>query len=137
MESGQSLTRSKVPTNLAVFCRQIERWRQTRRHARPMPERLWRSAARLARQYSVGRVSKLARLDYYTLKGRLEDLVRDGVVPSEKRPAFVELALPPSVAMPECIVELEHPGGGSMRIHIKGGDFPDLAALSRNFWSAD
>lgn len=45
------------------------------------------------------------------------------------------LALRPSV--PECIVELERPGHGRMRIEIKGAPAPDLGELSRSFWSME
>jgi len=135
MGSSKTLTQHDVSSDIGALCRQIEQWRRTRRRGRRMPEPLWRSAARLAGQYSVARISKLARLDYYTLKERGDALVRDSVDGSDKRPAFVELALPPSLPMPECVVELEHPRGGCMRIHIKGGDLPDLAALSRSLWS--
>ena len=41
-----------------------------------MPDPLWWLAARLARQYSVARISRFARLDCYSLKERLETLNR-------------------------------------------------------------
>ncbi len=39
--------------------------------------------------------------------------------------------------MPECIVELEHSDGAKMRIHLKGAEPADLAALSRSFWGVE
>ena len=34
----------------------------------------------------------------------------------------------------ECTLELEDPGGAKLRVHLKGFEAPDLAALSRGFW---
>ena len=137
MESKKSPTPPDVPPEIERLHRKVEQWRRTRRHREAMPEPLWALAANLARQHSVARVSRVARLDYYRLKERLDSLDRDRVAGAEKQPAFVELALPLSAPAPECIVELEHPRGGRMRIHVKGGPVPDLAALSRSFWSAE
>jgi hypothetical protein len=136
MESKKLLAPLIVPAEVQELCRRIEQWRQTRRHREPMPELLWGLAARLARQYSVARIARFARLDYYSLKERLASLDRGGVRP-EKRPAFVEVTLPSSASVSECIVELEHPRGQRMRIHVRGGPAPDLAALSRSFWSKE
>jgi hypothetical protein len=137
MESRKPPAILDVPPEVEDLQRQIEQWRQNRRHREPMPEPLWRLAARLARQYSVARISRYGRLDYYALKQRLESLDAAGVGDPEKIPAFVELALPSNVPIPECTIELEHPRGGRMRIHIKGAGVPDLAALSRSFWGME
>ncbi len=51
--------------------------------------------------------------------------------------AFVELVPPQRACLPECIVELEHPRGAKMRIHLKGVGAPDLTALSRSFWGIE
>jgi len=136
MESKKSLAPSSdIPGDVAGLCHQIQRWRQTQRHRRRMPERLWALAASLAQQHSVARISRLARLDYYALRDRLDALVGEFPAKQEKRPSFIELPMPLCAPSPECIVELEHPRGGRMRIHVKGAPAPDLAALSRSFWS--
>ena len=76
MESNKSLaTSSDIPPDVAEFCRQVELWRQTRTHREPMPEQLWTLATSLARQYTVARISRFARLDYYTLKDRVDGRV--------------------------------------------------------------
>jgi hypothetical protein len=138
MESKKSLSPfSVITSDVADLCRQIERWRQTRRHREPMPGRLWTMAARLARQHTVARIARLARVDYYALRDRLETLVVESTRKQEKRPSFVELPVPPCAPSTECIVELEHPRGGRMRIHVKGTPAPDLVALSRSFWSLE
>jgi hypothetical protein len=44
--------------DLNQLSEQIERWRQTRKRRRPMPEQLWQAAARLSEQSSINQVSK-------------------------------------------------------------------------------
>jgi hypothetical protein len=81
----------------------------------------------------------MLHLDYYSLKRRLD---ADGSLPASRRhsdePAgFVEL--PPSTlpASRECVMELENTRGAKMRVHLRGADVPDLAALSRSFWDRE
>jgi hypothetical protein len=138
MESKKLLTRlPDIPYDVADLCRQIERWRQMRRHREPMPARLWSKAASLAREHTVARIARLARLDYYALRDRLDALEVSSRKKQEQRPSFVELTAPLCAPSVECIVELEHGQGGRMRIHVKGAPAPDLAALSRSFWSLE
>jgi hypothetical protein len=89
-------------------------------------------------------------LDYYSLKKRVEAAGLAGesaeggagrVAGRAPAAGFIELATPasaglPSTSVPECILELEDPRGAKMRIHLKGTSAPDLAALSRSFWSS-
>jgi hypothetical protein len=136
MESNNSLAPSSdIPPDVAEFCRQVELWRQTRTHREPMPEQLWTLATSLARQYTVARVSRFARLHYYTLKERVEGRVGQSTKRKEKQPAFIEVPLPLCAPSTECIVELENPCRGRMRIHVKGAPAMDLIALTRSFWS--
>jgi len=128
--------RSEITPDIADLCEQVVRWRQTRRHRERMPEPLWALAASLARQHTVARIARLARLDYYTLKERLDSPV-DSPANQEGRPAFVELPVSLCAPSAECIIEMEHPRGGRMRIQVKGGATPDFAALSHGFWSRE
>ena len=135
MESKKLIAPPVIPAAFRAVHRQIEQWRKTRRHGEPMPESLWTMAADLAGKHGVARVARLLRLDYYSLKDRHEGLARQRNVRSETKPAFVELALPSPIAVPECTLELENPQGSRMRIHLKGASVPDLVLLSRSFWS--
>jgi hypothetical protein len=69
-------------------------------------------------------------LDYYGLKRRLQSS-------KAAAPTFIELPPPPVADSGECVVEFEDSAGASMRIHLKGYEAPDLAALSHGFWNAD
>ena len=54
--------------------------------------------------------------------------------PEGDSPEFLEI-LPGglSTSRPECMIEFEETDGAKMRIHLQGGDLPDLATLARVF----
>jgi hypothetical protein len=73
--------------------------------------------------------AKALGLDYYALKKRHDQL--DGqAIPNAP---FLTLSPTPSPAS-ECVIELEDGAGASMRMHLKGGEIPDVLALGRSFW---
>jgi hypothetical protein len=143
----------EVPAELERTRRSFERWRQTRRERSPIPRRLWASAVKAAGKYGLSRTAQALRLDYYALKKRVAADACRNASDSKAVATFVELASPASDSMraavsggrslpasgdrPECILELEDPGGAKMRIHVKGVEMPDLVALSRTFWSVE
>jgi len=110
--------------------RKLEQWRQRHRPRVRISEGLWREAAELARTHGVNRTARALRLDYYSLQKRVAAATPSG----ERVPEFVEL-LPGGIPTPrpECLIEIEDPGGAKLRIHLQGGDFPDVAALTRTF----
>ena len=118
------------PAALSRAQRKIEQWRQRRRPRARIPEELWREAAELACAHGINRTARALRLDYYALKKRAAATARSG----ERAPEFVEI-LPGGLPTPrpECTIELEDAGGVKMRIHLQGGDLPDVAALARGF----
>ena len=134
MESSKLPARVVVPSDIQELSRHIEEWRSSRRRRMPMPEPLWTRAANLARQYSVAQVSRFLRLDYYSLKQRLEALHPNRGVPATS-PTFIELRTVAADPVPECTIDLEHPQGRRMRIQVKGAALPDLEALTRTFWA--
>ena len=147
-------------TRLEGTRRRFERWRATCEGRTRIPEALWASAVKAAGKYGVYPTSRALRLDYYSLKKRVEaaglmgESAEGGSRRASGRPSvarsaageirrgeFIELAMPasagpPSTSVPECILELEDPRGAKMRIHLKGTSAPDLAALSRSFWGS-
>jgi hypothetical protein len=112
---------------------QFESWRNTHAHRSRIPETLWASAVKLARQHGLHRTAKALHLDYAKLKA----LVRGNSATKRKEaaaPAFVELL--GADRLPECVVEMENARGKKMRIHLRGVAAPDVALLSRIFWSS-
>ena len=131
-------TTSKLPARLERTRQRFERWRETRKVRSRIPESLWTSAVKMARAYGINRTARVLRVDYYSLKERVESETSSSGVPKKNTSStFVELAAPAITSTCECLLELEDVAGAKMRIHLKGVEVPDLAALSRGFWGVE
>ena len=122
---------ASAPASMERVRRRFERWRNTRTSRRsPIPDALWTAAVTAARRHGLYATSRSLRLDYAVLKKRMHAAAeRVGAA----APTFVELApLPPLTSACDCVIEIEAPGGGRMRVQVKG--VPDLVALSRVMW---
>ncbi len=118
--------------------RRLESWRKTRMPRSRIPEQLWASFVELVRECGLYKTARTLRLDYTCLKNRCKSSEAAGIGrlrTQEPSPAFIELISSSPASCSECIVELEHPRGAKMRIHVKTGTAPDLAALSSSFWT--
>lgn len=134
------------PAWLERLRRRFDRWRQARDGRSRIPEALWASAVKTVGRYGLHPTARALRLDYYSLKRRVDaEGSRDGSGRREAKSAadkigrrgFIELAPVASASSPECILELEHPGGAKMRVQLKGMRAPDPAALIRSFGSLE
>ena len=126
-----------LPARLEGLRRRFERWRRTRQGRSRIPEALWASAVKAAGKYGLAKTARALRLDYNALKKRVETTSSHRVPEEEAVATFLELAPPASGGSRECILELEDPGGAKMRVHLKGVETSDLAALSRSFWGVE
>jgi hypothetical protein len=99
-----------------------------------IPQRLWSLAVKLAAAHGLNRTASVLRLDYYTLKKRVESTNSQA---RSVTPAFVELSPPPLEASRECVIEFEDHSGATMRVHLRGCEVPDVVALGRSFWSGE
>ena len=126
---------SELPGGLEKTRRRFERWRQRRTIGTRIPDSLWAGAVEMAEAYGVCQAARVLRLDYNSLKRRLEEDRADRAHAIKGKPAaaFVELAVPGPAAFGECTVELEDASGAKMRIHLQGVEVPDLVALCRSF----
>lgn len=118
-----------MPAGLEQIRRRFELWRGTRRGRRHIPDSLWTAAARAARQFGVNRTCQALRLDYAVLKRRVAAGAAGESTRRAPAPAFVQLLPGGSLLQSECVVELEDPSGGRMRIELKGMSGTDLVAL--------
>ncbi len=125
-----------APSQLESVRRRLERWRRSRKHRKSIPDALWASAAVLAREYGLARTARALRLDYYSLKDRLETSSRPILPEAGTQPAFVELVPQVAATISECTIELEDQSGARMRVHVKGSAIPNVTALSDAFWRA-
>jgi hypothetical protein len=138
-----------LPGRLDAVRRQFERWRRTRKPRSPIPDRLWAAAVKLVGRYGLCRTARTLRVDYYSLKKRVEaasvaehdrpSLRVDGRALSVAGPedgiraTFVELPSP-THRSGECVLELEDAVGAKMRVQLKGVAIPELTVLARSFW---
>lgn len=123
----------EIPRRLAALRERFEHWRASRRRGERIPDKLWKSAVRLAEKYGAYKTARTLGLDYTSLKKRGSPSVPSQ--PRTKRSAradFVTL-LPTSSGLPECTVEIENVHGSKMRIHLRGADGTTLGALARSF----
>jgi len=152
-----------IPARVESVRRRLERWRETRRARARIPEPLWGAAVKAAGRYGIHRTAKALRLDYYSLKRRVEREASEkaaavkgaaqakgaaakrrdarklgvGVAGAAAVPAsatFVELPVSAWPACGECVLELERPGGTKMRVCLKGVSAADVAAIGRGLW---
>ncbi len=124
-----------VPVAMEKVRGRLERWRSTRAARRaPIPAALWAAAVRVARRHGLYLTARTLRLDYTALKQHLQAADARATVPAS--PTFVEFApLPVPTSPCDCVIEIEAPRGGRMRVQVKG--VPDLVALSRAVWSSE
>jgi hypothetical protein len=85
-----------------------------------------------ARAVGVHATARRLRLDYYSLKQRVEAA---GAPRASVGPAFVEVVPtgPTPPGLTECVIDLAD-ARGTMRIALKSPALPDLVALSQSFW---
>ena len=128
-----------LPTRLENTRRRFENWRRTRKIRTRIPESLWTAAVKMAARYGIHQTAKALRVDYYSLKKRAdkEAACSAGLPETPSETAFVELAAPVRAGWGEWFLELEDGAGAKMRVHLKGAETPDLAALSRSFWEGE
>jgi hypothetical protein len=137
-----------LPVRLKELRESFERWRRTHRARSRISEPLWAAAVKAAGRYGLHRTAKALRVDYYSLKKRIE---RAGVSTGARRhtassaskasakgaeAAFLELPAAAWAGAGECTLVLEGTDGAKLRVHLKGFEAPDLAALSRSFWQS-
>ena len=131
-----SKTAGDLSARLEGVRRRFERWRRTRRVRSRVPESLWAAAVKMARMCGVHRTARALRVDYYSLRKRVEQEVAEADA-CRKREPWLRLSswpVPRGLVLANALWSWRTPGGAKMRVHLKGVEAPDLAALSRSFW---
>lgn len=126
--------KSHLPTKLARGRRSFEKWRSTHKPRSRLPGHLWSVAEELAGEYGLSRTAHVLGLDYYGLKRRIKPVDLAGCSKAKPGVSFVELLPSIATAAVECTIECEDSEGAKIRIHLKGSELPDLAALSSGLW---
>ena len=116
-----------VPADVERVRQRIARWRQERTPGKPMPQKLWTAAAKVARRHGVAPTMRMLGLDYAKLKSLVQ---RAAPMASTQ---FVELA-PPAPAG-QCRIEIEGPAGARIKIELPAASSADLVlGLCQRVW---
>lgn len=119
--------RREVPAGLVRARERFQAWRRTRKPKSRIPEPLWTLAVELTAAHGLHRTAQALKLDYYSLKKRVE--AAEG--PREKNDApFLELPVP-AIAVAECVIEFEE-GAVRWRVQLKGYSAADIAVVGRS-----
>ena len=125
---------SELPRDLAQARSRFQAWRARRQVGERIPHSLWGLAIRLAGSHGVSQTSAALRVDYYTLKKRLEETRPGRPAVSAAGPAFIELQAPAAVGK-QCWFELDNNAGTRMRVQLLGYDATDIDTLARTLWN--
>ena len=112
----------KAQANPAVeeVRQRFERWRESRKQRRPIPDCLWEEAVRLCVDHSLYQVSRWLRLDYNGLKKRVGNSPPERPPESPVASTFVELDWQAAVPETEYLLEKEDSFGVKLKLQIKG-----------------
>ncbi len=110
----------------------IDYWRKNRSKLTPIPEELWRRAAKQATVHGVTLVSNELRLHYTKLKDRVAEV--EAIVPAPT--TFVELDPVTVLNDPvrDVIVEVTGGDGSAMSLHLPALESRDVAGLVEAFF---
>ena len=112
----------------------LEEWRSRPGRRRHIPAGLWAGAVDLAGKHGVGLVSRKLRLDYYSLKRRVEERQQPGGNGARAEGGFVELRLPDAGAGSCCVIEIRGRGGATMLVRLAVAELDRVAGLAEAFW---
>jgi hypothetical protein len=126
--------------------RRFEEFRSTHAVRSRLPEELWAAAAKLARRDGIEATAQALDVDRPSLQkwtNRFEPgaETKPCKPPRQRQPgrrepaepAFVELLAQTTGAATSCLVEVESPRGGKLRLELKGIETSALAELIRAF----
>ena len=125
--------------------RRFAEWRSTHAVRSRLPEQLWSEAAELARRDGIDTTARALGVDKQGLRKWADRLQRRGKAKprrspksaSKRRvsavPAFVELLASGTGVATSCLVEVESPRGGKLRLELKAIGTSEVAELIRAF----
>jgi hypothetical protein len=122
--------------------RRFAEWRGTHAVRSRLPEELWAAAAELARRDGMNATAEALGVDKPSLRKWADRLhpqrqPRPRRSPPKRRgsatPACVELLASGSGAARSCLVAVESPRGGKLRVELKAIGTSELAELMRAF----
>jgi hypothetical protein len=114
--------------DIEELSRQLAEWRQTHKSPTRIPEELWAKAAALAGVHGICPMSRALRLDYASLRKRVQTTPHQG-----QAATFMEFLAPMSGNIAECALEVESNRGARLRVELKNLPPAGLASILRDF----
>jgi len=127
---------SPTPDSLQKLAHRFQEWRKEHAPRSRLPEFLWVAAVKLARQQGLFRTARTLRLDYASLKKRVQARPRTAAETATAPAAFVELLAPAGSLGADSLIVLESARGGRMRIQMKL-TAAQAATLMQAWWEAE
>ena len=129
----EQITPTTQPT-LEELKNQLESWRANKiNHREPIPGKLWKAAADLARAGSINQVSKALHLSYADLKDHLYGSLDLKHKIRKKDISFIELKHSQPLTETPITVDIENKRGCRMRICLRTST--DITSLLKSFCS--
>ena len=125
-------TTADLPRELLQAQRRLLAWRTRHAPRQPLPQHLWNLAVRLVSRHGLHRTARALKLDYYSLKKRVD---ADSPQPPSPGRAFVEIPTPLDVSK-QAHFELDNGAGATLRVQLVGYEPADLEVLARCFGNA-
>lgn len=132
----QQPTANSEPTLSEVQAR-FATWRKIKPRGCRIPEELWSAAVELTKIHSLNNVSRVLKLNYTDLQKRSAGYIPERQYHSRQSSGFIAIDLPCPESPAECVLEMSHKNGNTMRMHFKGKVALDLQSLAESFWSGD
>ena len=110
----------------------FDQWRKTRKKREAIPDELWSAAVELAEELSVFKVARSLRLNYTSLKNRVNQICPK-VHTEIEASSFIEIPVMTAGHDEHCRVDIQRSDGSQMQIRLPIGGKPELSALVRAF----
>lgn len=125
-----------LPADLAHACRQFQQWRDQHQTRQRLPLKLWEMAVKLANKYGITKTAKTLRLGHSDLKKRC---LKINVQESVNTVSFLDVTPRSEAILPkiECTIECQRQFNETIRIQLKGSDWPNLIEICDRLWNSD
>ncbi len=112
---------------LETVRRRLNRWRQTRVHARaPLPDRLWAAMVALVPEYGLYGTARALGVSYGALKRQVDRRDDEREHTSAR---FIEL--PPTPVANGYVIEIDSGAGTMVRVRLNGLPLSEVAEFTR------
>jgi hypothetical protein len=130
------MPKQDIPVPITELSGQLEQFRSTHPPRTKLPPSLWQSAVDLARCHGLYVVARSLKLDYSTLRKRLDGSAEGRGTWKKAQAKFIEIGATRHSG-DEYVIEFESTRGPKLRIHCRTNTPPDWPALLRAWRRAE